>query len=322
MSLREMKDELHDGLWNAQQTWFALKDEGETKHGLKMAGLRDAHDRNHYTRDVIFMGRTRETYEQDLRRFVKFCHERYGVQHLREITKKHARAYLDHAINERWAAKTLNKLRSELAKLGALLGKTESFVALSRKYGRIIRELEAADVVASPTRETPSAPVAARAVEVLRERDERYLLTARLQLETAGRSISGTDRATRDSLKDGNVIELVGKGGKVQAMVISAELHATLRAHLTAHPGPLADRNAYRAALARAITDAGGRVTGTHGLRRRSTRDYYREKYHARRERGETSEQARAGARRDAVERLGHGRDRIDQANAYLGRAA
>ncbi len=322
MSLHEMKDDLHDALWNAQQEWFALREEGETKHGLKMAGLRDAGDPNRYTRDVLFTGRTRATYERDLREFVKFCHERFGVQHLRDITDKHARTFLEKAIDEHWAAKTLHKLRSELAKLGALIGKTASFVALSAKYGGIIRGLQAAEVVVGPTRKTPSADVVARTIEILRERDARYYLAARLQSETAGRNISTTDRVTRESLRDGNIVELVGKGGKVQIVVISAELHAALRAHLTAHPGPLADRDAYRAALARAIAEAGGRVSGSHGLRRRSTRDYYRERYRERRQRGETSQQARAGARQDAVERLGHGRDRIDQANAYLGPAA
>ncbi len=321
MSLHEVKDELHDALWNAQQEWFALREEGETKHGLKMAGLRDARDPNQYTRGVIFTGRTRATYERDLREFVKFCHERYGVQHLRDITAKHAKAFLEKAIDERWAAKTLHKLRSELVKLGALIGKTASFVALSAKYGEIIRGLQAGEVVAGPTRETPSADVVARAVEVLRERDERYYLAARLQLETAGRSVSCTDRITKESLKDGNVVEIVGKGGKVQAMVISAELHAKLKAHLEAHPGALADRNAYREALARAMREAGGRVRGSHGMRRWSTQDYYRQRYAARRRAGQSAREARAGARRDAVERLGHGRDRRDQANGYLGQA-
>jgi hypothetical protein len=161
--------------------------------------------------------------------------------------------------------------------------------------------------------------VATKAVEILRVRDERYYLAARLQRETGGRSVSVADRIKRESLLDGNRIDVRGKGGKHQTFVISAELHEKLSAHLAAHPGPLADRDAYRAALARAISAAGGVVTGTHGLRRLSTQEFYRERYHARRQRGETSKQARAGARQDAVERLGHGRDRRDQANGYLG---
>ena len=40
MSLREIKDELHQKLWAAQQKWFALKDQGYTKHDLKMEGAR------------------------------------------------------------------------------------------------------------------------------------------------------------------------------------------------------------------------------------------------------------------------------------------
>jgi hypothetical protein len=328
MSLREMKDGVHDALWNAQQQWFELRDQGETKHSLKMAGLRDAKDPNHYTRGLIFTGRTRTTYERDLRDFVKFCHERFGVQHLRDVTVDHARAYLERGINQGWAAKTLHKLRSELVKLAATaLHKTASFVALSKEYGRIIRGLASAKVVAGPTRQTPAPEVVARAVEILRERDAKhpgraYHLVAKLQLATAARSISGTERVGLHSLQDGNRIEIVGKGGKVQTFVISAALHAKLKEHLTAHPGPLASRDGYRHAWRHAVETAGGRVGGTHGLRRLSTQEFYRERYQARLRGGETTAQARAGARKDAVERLGHGRDRVDQANGYLGESA
>jgi hypothetical protein len=34
-----MKDELHAKLWQAQQRWFSLKDQGYTKHDLKVLGL-------------------------------------------------------------------------------------------------------------------------------------------------------------------------------------------------------------------------------------------------------------------------------------------
>ncbi len=316
-----MKDGLHDALWNAHQRCMALLTRGETKFGLKMAGLRDAKNPNHYTRGLIFTGRTRTTYERDLREFLKYSHERFGVQHLRDITVGHARAYLERAIDQGWKAKTLHKLRSELVKLAATaLHKTASFVALSKEYGRIIRGLVASQVLAGPSRETPSAEVVAKAVEILRGRDERYYLAARLQLETGGRSVSCTDRIIAGSLKDGNVIELIGKGGKVQSFVISGELRDRLSAHLAAHPGPFADRDAYREAWRRAMRAAGGHVAGSHGLRRRSTQDHCSQRFHERRRRGETPRQAREGARKDAVERLGHGRDRRDQAMRILGR--
>jgi hypothetical protein len=299
----------------------------KTKHGLKQAGLRDAHDPNHHTRGLIFTGTARLTYERDLKGFVAYVHERYGVEHLRDIKVEHAKAYLDRGIDLRWSAKMLHKVRSELVKLAAsALHKTASFVALSKEYGKIIRELVKEGILAGPTRQTPTREVAARALEVLREGDAKhpgraYHLVARLQVETAARSVSATARITTASLKDENRIELVGKGGKVQTFVVSSELHAALRAQLAAHPGRLADRDAYRAAWSRAVEEAGGHVTGTHGLRRLSTQDHYAARYRERRQRGETPRQAREGARRDAVERLGHGRDRRDQASAYLGEA-
>ncbi|MGH9784620.1 MAG: hypothetical protein ACRD88_10570 [Terriglobia bacterium] len=80
----------------------------------------------------------------------------------------------------------------------------------------------------------------------------------------------------------------------------------------------------YRTAWRRAVLAAGGRVTGTHGLRRRSAQDFYRDEYHRHRRlaAGNSPPQARREARAEAVERLGHGRDRADQAACYLGQAA
>ncbi len=324
MGLSRLKSELHDTLWHAQQRWFQLRAQNYTKHELKVMGLHHAGDPNVMTRDLIFAGRTRLTYERDLKLFVTFVLREHGVQHLRDITVDHARAYLDRAIDERWAAKSIHKLRSELSKLGALIGKAESMKALSTEFGAIVRGLTAAGVLAGPGRQTPSAEVVARAVEVLRQGDlgqegRAYHLAARLQLETAGRSVSVTERFSLASVKDGLHVEIVAKGGQVQTLPISAELHGHLREHLTANPGPLADLGGYRSAYYRAMQAAGGRVTGTHGLRRLSTQRHYSEQYRARLSNGASTSKARRGARRDAVERLGHGRDRVDQANAYLG---
>ncbi len=327
MGLSRLKSELHDALWHAQQRWFQLREQQYTKHELKVMGLRNAGDPNFMTRDLIFAGRTRLTYERDLKLFVTYVHQERGAQNLRDITVEHARAYLDHAIDERWAAKSIHKLRSELSKLGALIGKAESMAALSTEYGAIVRGLTAAGVLAGPARQTPSAELVARAVDVLRQGDLKkagraYHLAARLQLETAARSVSVTERFSLASLKDGHHVEIVAKGGHVQTLSISADLHDRLREHLTEDPGPLADLDGYRSAYYRAMQAAGGRVVGTHGLRRLSTQRHYSEQYGARLRRGESTWHARQGARQDAIERLGHGRDRLDQANAYLGSAA
>jgi len=44
MGSSAMKDELHARLGSAQQRWFALKDQGLTKHDLKMRGIREGGD--------------------------------------------------------------------------------------------------------------------------------------------------------------------------------------------------------------------------------------------------------------------------------------
>jgi len=71
-----MKDELHARLWGAQQRWFALKDEGMTKHDLKMQGIRERGDMFYATRGLIFMGSTRLVQVPDIlaRDFRKFWH--------------------------------------------------------------------------------------------------------------------------------------------------------------------------------------------------------------------------------------------------------
>ncbi len=331
-SLSQMKADLHDRLWNAQQRWFAMRVQGWTKYAIKKEGIRQAGDPNLLMRPILFTGRTRTTYEHALRLFLEFAHGKFGVERLEDIDTRHAKAFLDAGIERNLAAKTLHTYRSALAKLGAVIGQTSSMAALSTKYGVRIRDLVAAGTLAGPDRATPSPEVVGRAIEILRRWDTRhqertgrpraYHLAARLQMETAARSISATTRVTLDSLADGHRITLVGKGGKFLQAVISADLHAQLLQHLIQWPGVLADRDGYRIAWRRAVQAAGGRVTGTHGLRRRSTQDYFREEYQRRLAAGTAPAEARREARAAAIERLGHGRDRTDQASCYLGDAA
>lgn len=330
MGIGRLKAELHDRLWNAQQKWFALREDAKvTKHELKIAGIREAGDPNRLLRSIIFTGRTRMTYEQILKGFVEFVHARFGVERLDGIDGRHARAFLDDGIARGLAAKTLHTQRSAIAKLFALVGKTESGAALSRKYGERIRALVAESKLQGPRRETPAAEVVSRAIEILRKWDEEhaartgrpraYHLAARLQMETAGRSVSVTERMTKECLKEVNQVELTGKGGRNVLATITSDLHAALLAHLEAAGGPLADLRGYQAAWRRAVQAAGGPVAGTHGLRRRSIQEFYRAEYARLLARGMPPDQARAEARAAAVERLGHSRDRSDQAECYLG---
>ncbi|MBI2932797.1 MAG: site-specific integrase [Planctomycetes bacterium] len=328
MSLSQMKADLHDRLWNAQQRWFDMQDEGPiSKYGIKMAGVRDFRDQNHYMRPILFTGRTRTTYERVLKGFLDFAHAKFGVERLDNIDTKHAKAFLDDSIQRGLAAKTLHMHRSALAKIFACIGKTESGAALSRKYGAKIRELVAAGAIAGPKRSTPSREAVERAIEVLREWDERagkraYHLAARLQLESGARSISVTARLTKASLKGPYVIECKGKGGQLISTSVSPGLYDAISDHLDKAGEPLADLRGYQAAWRRAIQAAEGRVTGTHGLRRLSTQQFYRSEYARLLTSGVSPDDARRVAREAAVERLGHSRDRIDQANCYLGPAA
>lgn len=328
--LSAMKQGVHDRLWGAQQRWFALRAQGETKRALKMRGLRECADPNCYTRNLIFAGSTRLSYERILKDFVEFAHQEHGCQQLEDIGKQEFRAFMDRGIEHGLAAKTLHQHRSALSKLAALTGRTESGVALSKRYGQKIRELVRTGALKGPSRATPSAEVAQRAVEVLRAWDARhfertdetraYHLAARLQLETSCRSISATVRVTRDSLGEANQITLTGKGGRMATVLISPELHRLLRLYLNARPGPLADQRAYQTAYARAVRVAGGRVTGTHGLRRLSAQQFYGRSYRAAVGSGLSPSVAASVATGDAVVRLGHSRHRADVARCYLGR--
>jgi hypothetical protein len=216
MSLRQ---DVHDRLWEAFQRWEALRQTGVTKHELKMRGIRECGDPNAHTRDILFTGNTLRSYEQVLKDFVAFAGREHVVTRLEDIGKKDFRTYMDRAIARGLAVKTLNRYRSALAKFGALTGKTASFAALSTKYGLRIRELAREGALPCPTRATPSRDVLDRAIAILRGWDARhfartgearaYHLAARLQLETAARSISVTGRLTAASLLEGNRIAIL-----------------------------------------------------------------------------------------------------------------
>jgi hypothetical protein len=329
--MMSLKQELHDRLWGAFQRWLDLRQTAVTKRDIKMRGHRECGDPNRYTRNLIFCGNTLRTYERVLRDFVEFAQREHGATRLADIGKKEFRAYMDRAIAQGLAVKTLNLYRSALAKFGsAVTGQTQSFAALSEKYGWKIRQLAKLGRLATPTRATPSREVLERAISFLKAWDARhfdrtgeervYHLAARLQLETAARSVSITDRLTAACIKDGNRVALVGKSGKVLDFVLPPDLHRTLRLWFAHHPGPLASQRGYQTAYRRAIQAAGCRVTGTHGARRRSARDFYVHQYRQAVGSGLSPADAADQAAGDAIERLGHSRHRRDHRWMYLGR--
>ena len=99
---------------------------------------------------------------------------------------------------------------------------------------------------------------------------------------------------------------------------LPADLHEVLSRYLALHPGPLADCRGHQSAYARAVRAAQGRVTGTHGLRRLAAQECYAESYGRRLAEGLSPGEASRRAQEDAVERLGHSRDRADQRRCYL----
>lgn len=325
-----LKQDVHDRLWRAFERWHGIRQTGVSKRDLKMQGIRECGDPNRFTRAIIFTGNTLRSYEGVLKSFVEFAQQDSKAIRLEDIGKKEFRAFMDAAIAKGLAVKTLNRYRSALAKFGALTGQTQSFSALSQKYGWKVRELAKTGHLSYPSRATPSREVLNRAIEVLRAWDARhfdrtgeiraYHLAARVQLETSARSVSVTRRLGPQCIKENCQIELVGKGGKVMSFTLSPELHKTLALYFALHPGPMAGQRGYQSSFARAICAVGGQVTGTHGIRRRSARDFYAEEYRSAVGSGVDPKKAASLAAGNAVERLGHSRNRRDHRSWYLSR--
>jgi len=119
MSLNQQKNELHQRLWAAQERWFALREQGVTKHDLKTAGLRERNDPWWACRGLIFTGNTRLTYERTLKGLLDFVHAR-GIERNDDITKREMRDYVHHLIDRGASQSMLDKVRSACVKMLAL----------------------------------------------------------------------------------------------------------------------------------------------------------------------------------------------------------
>jgi len=333
MGISKMKDELHGRLWSAQQRWFALKDQGYTKHDLKMQGIRERGDMFYATRGILFTGTTRLAYEQELKRFLDYAHTVRGKSENAQIDKKDFRAYMDARLAVGGAKAEMNKIRAAIVKFGALYGKWESFHALSKKLGERIRELSRSGQLRGPARPHVSPEVRAAVIERLRHLDalaeartgqpRGYALALELQKEASLRSIEATDRFGRQSLLgvegDQGRIGIVGKGGRLRSAFISKDLYNRLADHFSrSKADTLAPRRAYQVAVRRATLAVGGNATGTHAHRRTSAVEAKNQKYKDHLKDGKTTKKARQLAVQDTVEHLGHSRTRKDLAAAYL----
>jgi hypothetical protein len=333
MTLGAMKDEMHDRLWMAMQRWFKLKAEGWTKHALKMEGLRQRGDMFYATRAILFTGSTRLAYERELKKFLDFARNVRGREDNVSIDRKDFRAYMEHRIALGGAKKELDKIRASIVKFGALYGKWESFHALSKKMGEKIREASLAGQLRGPSRPHVSPEVRALVIERLRHLDglaeirqgepRGYALALELQKEGSLRSIEAAERLTRQSLQgmegDKGRIAILGKGGRIRTALISKDLYHRLEAHFSRSKAPnLAPLRAYQVAVRRATLAVGGRATGTHAHRRTSAEELKNAKYQDHLKDGKTTRKASELAVQDAVEHLGHSRNRRDLALAYL----
>ncbi len=331
--LGSMKAEMHDRLWMAQQRWFALKEQGYAKHDLKMQGLRERGDMFYATRGILFTGATRVAYEQELKRFLTFAHEVRAKTENAQVDKKDFRAYMEARMAQGGAKAEMNKIRAAIVKFGALYGKWESFHALSKKIGEKIRELSRSGQLHAPSRPYVSREVRAAVIDRLRHLDELagarngeprgYALALELQKEGSLRSIEATERLTRQSLLgvegEKGRIAILGKGGRLRTALISKDLYTRLEAHFSRSKVPsLAPLRAYQVAVRRATLAVGGRATGTHAHRRTSAEELKKAKYQDHLKDGRTTRKASELAVQDAVEHLGHSRNRRDLALAYL----
>jgi hypothetical protein len=333
MGLNEMKKDVHQRLWDAQQKWFKLKDEGWTKHELKMEGIREKGDMFYGIRDIIFMGSTRVTYEQELRKYVDFAHKVRGKEQNFRINNNDFRAYLNARVAAGDSKKELDKVRAACVKFGALYGRWEEYHATSIKFGEKIRELSRDGLLRGPERPhvTPEVRAAVigrlRHLDVLSERrtgnPRGYALALELQKEAALRSIEATDRFTAKSLLslngDRGQISILGKGGRIRTALISKDLYDRLVAHFARSKMVcLAPRRAYQVSVRRATLTVGGHATGTHAHRRTSAEELKNQRYRDHLKDGKTTRKASEMAVQDVIQHLGHSRNRKDLAKAYL----
>jgi hypothetical protein len=325
MSLSAMKNEMHQRLWAAQERWFRLQAAGGTKHAIKIEGLREQGDAYYASRDLLFWGRTRVDYERVLKRFVEFCHDR-GRERNADIDKRDMRAYLEHLMARGASASYLDKVKSAIVKFGALYGKYESFKSTGRKVSVLIQERVAAGETAGPAHQRITPEVARRALDRLRDLDDRfevntglprgYHLAAELQSRCGLRAFEATARMTPGRLGGG---AMVGKGGRERGLPVPPDLEDRLREFFAATGAPcLAPLRAYEAAVRRAVLAVGGRATGTHARRRQWAEGFKNERYQYYASLALTPEEASARALADTLEALGHGRDRRELRSAYL----
>ncbi len=106
-----------------------MRETGVTKHELKIRGIREAGAPNLYTRNILFTGNTLRSYEGVPKFFVEHAQREYGVQRLEDAGKKALRSFMDRAIEQGLAVKTLHRYRSALTSRGKRRRASERFAS-------------------------------------------------------------------------------------------------------------------------------------------------------------------------------------------------
>jgi hypothetical protein len=240
------------------------------------------------TRRLLYTGPTRVAYERELKRFLDYCHLERGKTENSRIDKRDFRAYMEDRLAQGGKVTQFNKVRSAIAKFGALYGKYDSFHAMSKWAGREIRERKAAGLLRGPDRPHVSASVQQAAIDRLRHLDAKheqrtgevrgYALALELQKEGGLRSIEATERLTRLSLAgvrgEQGLITVLGKGGGCGRRRSSEASTSAWRASSGA-PLPLRSRRSGRTKLPfparHSRSAAGPRAATPTGARRLRT---------------------------------------------------
>jgi integrase len=296
-----------------------MKSFGFSKRELKIRAIKEGKPFYHHYNSQIFSFSTFETYKPKVKRFVHWCADRFGVEHITQIKHGMFREYIGEQVG-RWKANTIKTHLAAIAKLGEGIGKLESFRRVSHQIQRQLQD----DEVSRPTYLSES-----QALQILRlveQSNPRYGLAMRVQLETACRAVE-LRRLRKAGLagiveQDGatvGVLALRGKNGRGRDVTVSELLYRELEQAFKEQT-KLVDYNAFRAAVYRASMRLGLKSGGTHKARRFNVQEFAGEIYRALRGQGLSSQEASANALEEANRRLGHSPGRKSTTLLYLGK--
>jgi site-specific recombinase XerD len=295
-----------------------MKSFGVSKRELKIKAIKEGKPFYHHYDGMIFSFSTFETYKPKVKRFVHWCVDRFGIEHITQIKHGMFREYIGEHLDH-WKANTIKTHLAAIAKFGEGIGKAESFHRVSKQ----IQSQLPADKVSRPT--YLSTGQALHVLTIVDQINHRYGLAMCLQLETACR-VCEVDRLRTADLKglvvnEGKVkgvVKLWGKGNRMREVTVTPDLYQELKSALN-EKRKLIDYAGFRTAVYRASMQLGLKSGGTHKARRFNIQEFAGEIYKALRGQGLSSRDASANALQEANRRLGHSPARKSTTMLYLG---